>query len=326
MSLPWQRDLEACALPHAQMLVRAFYALLAFLMAQALPDFEGLTRERALLELWPVAWMEWLPPGRGAVIVFLAFVGASLIGVVAPGPRWVRVLVFLALLQYVALRNSEGRVSHGLHLPLLVALVFIFLPRGWQRTRLPDADLARQTALVLRAAQAVILLTYTMSGLGKLGASVFELASGQISSFHPSGFQRLIAARLLETSSSSPAANWIIAAPSWVSWPLLPATIYFQLCAVCVAFRPSLHRPWGVVLILFHLGTAFILTIHFPYSVFMLALLLVASPFAPPRFDVRQVLTDLPLLSAIWRVASRPMIPPTVPVTAAPVGSESAKP
>ena len=322
MSLPWQRDLESCALPQAQMLVRAFYALLAFMVAQALPDFVGLTRERELLELWPVAWLEWLPPGRGATIVFLTFIGAVLVGAVAPGPRWVRVLVFVALLQYVALRNSEGRVSHSLHLPLLVSLVFVFLPPRWHRAGPEESDLARQTALVLRGAQLVILLTYTMSGLGKLGASLFELASGQISSFHPTGFQRLIAARLLETASSSPLAHWIIDQPAWVTWPLLPATIYFQVCACCVAFRPVLHRPWGVLLILFHLGNAFILTIHFPYSVFMLALFLLASPFAPPRFDVRRVMTDLPLLSAFWRVASRRMSPPTV--TASSAGPESA--
>lgn len=322
--LAWHRDLDRCDLPRAQTLVRAFYAMLVYMVAQAVPDFAGLTRERDLLELWPVAWLEWLPPGRGAAIVCLAFFASALLAAISPGPRWIRVLLFVTLLQYVALRNSEGRVSHSLHLPLLTALVFVALPRRWLAAEESDLETARRTALVLRAAQVIVLLTYTMSGLGKVGASVYELLSGQISSFHPTGLQRIVAARLLETGSSSPAADWLLAQPPWLVWPLLPGVIYAQVFAVVAAFRPSLHRPWGVILILFHLGNAFILTIHFPYSIFMLALLLLASPFAPLRFDVRQVLTDLPLLSAIQRVASRRMTSPTAPVTTAPTGPESA--
>ena len=322
--LPWSRDLDRCSLPRAQTLVRAFYALVTYMATQVVPDFSGLTRERDLLALWPVAWLEWLPPGHGATVVCVAFLVMALVAAAAPGPRWVRVVLFVTLLQYVALRNSEGRISHSLHLPVLTALILIFLPRGWLEASADDRVTARQTALVIRAVQAVILLTYTMSGLGKLGASCYELWHGQISSFHPSGLQRVIAARLLETGSSSPAADWLLAQPSWLVWPLLPGVIYCQLGAIWAAFRPSLHRLWGVMLILFHLGNAFVLTIHFPYSIFMLSLFFLASPFAPVRFDVRQILTDLPLLSAILRVAFRRMTTPSQPVTKAPAGPESA--
>lgn len=314
MSIPWTRDLDACSVGGAQWLVRAFYAFVLYLAAQALPDLGGLTRVRELQEIWPVWWMEWLPPGQGATIVFFGFLFAALLGVLFPERFAVRLVVALALLEYVALRNSEGRISHSLHLPVLVSFVFLLLPRQWHLAQ-PGTESARQLALVLRGAQAVMLLTYSMSGLAKLGASLYELAMGQVSSFHPSGFQRVIAGRLLETGSSSPFAQWIIDHPGWLTWPLLPGAIYFQCGAVFAAFRPALHQLWGLLLIVFHLGTGLILTIHFPVSVFLLALFLLGSPFRPTSFDVGRVLTELPLLSAFWRVASRRMFSPNVPAS-----------
>jgi hypothetical protein len=225
-------------------------------------------------------------------------------------------------LEYVALRNSEGKIGHSLHLPVLVALVFIFLPRNWHRAE-SDSEEALGTALVLRAAQAVVLLTYTMSGLGKLGAGTYELLTGQISSFHPTGFPRIIAARLLETGSESPVGSWIIAQSPWLTWPLLPGVIYFQIFSIVATFRPALHQLWGVVLIFFHFGNSFLLTIYFPHSVFLLALLFLASPFAPRRFDVGTVLAELPILSALRRVAMPRMFPSPAPANAS-EGKDSA--
>ena len=83
--MSWQIGLDACSLPRAQMLVRAFYGFLLYLAAQALPDYAGLTRARELQELWPIAWLEWLPPGQGAGAIVLAFLLVSLVAAAAPG-------------------------------------------------------------------------------------------------------------------------------------------------------------------------------------------------------------------------------------------------
>lgn len=289
-------------------LVRGFYAYLLFLAAVSIPEFGSLAQPRELSLLWPVAWVDAGSPSGSVRLILGFFLAASVTVAIWPGPRLLRVGAFVGLLCFVALKNSEGKIGHSLHLPILVALAFVFLPRGWDR---PDAQRWVQMSLlqVFAATQVLLLLTYTMSGLGKLGGGLYEWVSGQAHPFQIDGFSRVVAERLLQTNSSSVLGRWIIDHP-WLGWPLLPGAIYLQITAVAAAFRPSLHRLWGTALILFHIGNAFILTIYFPHSVFLLGLFLLASPFAPPGFDARQILADLPILSVFSRVSSRRSMAP----------------
>lgn len=293
---------------YTQGLVRVFYAYLLFLAVVSIPEFGSLAQPRELSLLWPVAWVDAVAPSGSIRLLLGFFLATSVVAAIWPGPRILRAAAFVGLLCFVALKNSEGKIGHSLHLPILVALAFVFLPRGWDR---PDAPRWVRMSLlqVFAATQVLLLLTYTMSGLGKLGGGLYEWLSGQAHPFQIDGFSRVVAERLLQTNSQSVLGRWIIDQP-WLGWPLLPGAIYLQTTAVIAAFRPSLHRLWGTALILFHIGNAFILTIYFPHSVFLLGLFLLASPFAPPGFDVRQILADLPILSVFSRVSSRrPMAP-----------------
>lgn len=292
---------------HAQVLVRAFYAYLLFLAAASIPEFTALAQPREFSLLWPIAWVDVAEPVGSLRFVLGFFLAASVAVAIWPGPRLVRLAAFVGLLCFAALKNSEGKIGHSLHLPVLVAIALIFLPAGWERR---DASrVVRMSVLqVVAATQVLLLLTYSMSGLGKLGGGVYEWLSGQAHPFQIDGFSRVVAERLLQTNSSSVLGRWIIDYP-WLGWPLLPGAIYLQTTAVIAAFRPSLHRLWGAALILFHIGNAFILTIYFPHSIFLLGLFLLASPFLPSGFDRRRILMDLPLLSFLSRViAPRPMI------------------
>ena len=309
----WISDLSA-RFSQTQVLIRVFYAYVLVLAAFSIPEFGSLAQPRELSLLWPVAWIDAVEPIRGIRFVTGFFLAASLAGAIWPGPRLLRVAAFVGLLCFVALKNSEGKIGHSLHLPVLVALAFVFLPQGWQR---PDASrLIRMSLLqVFAATQVLLLLTYTMSGLGKLGGGLYEWFSGQAHPFQIDGFSRIVAERLLQTNSSSVLGRWIIDHP-WLGWPLLPGAIYLQTTSVIAAFRPSLHRWWGVALIVFHVGNAFILTINFPHSIFLLGLFLLASPFAPAGFDARQILADLPILSVFSRVTSwHSMVPVTAPTS-----------
>ena len=288
---------------HTQTLVRVFYAFVLYLAVSNMPDFPGMAEPRELKPLWPVAWLSAVDQAGGLRFLLGFFLVSSFAAALQPGSRVLRVAAFIGLLCFVALKNSEGKIGHSLHLPVLAALAFILLPRGWER---PDASrLVRVSLLqVVAATQVLLLLTYTMSGLGKLGGALYEWLSGQAHSFQIDGFARIVAERLLQTHSDSVLGRWIIDHP-WLGWPLLPGVIYLQITAVIAAFRPSLHRVWGAALILFHIGNALVLTIYFPHSIFVLGIFLLASPFAPASFDVRQILADLPILSLMSRVKSR---------------------
>ena len=40
----------------------------------------------------------------------------------------------------------------------------------------------------------------------------------------------------------------------WIGWVLFLAAIYLEAAALLVAFRPAIHRWWGIGLIMLHLG------------------------------------------------------------------------
>ena len=111
-----------------------------------------------------------------------------------------------------------------------------------------------------------------------------------------------VALRLLQTQSRSALGPWIIHHP-WLTWPGLPAAIYLELFSFWIAFRPALQRSWAAGLILFHLGTFFTMTITFPQSSFLLALLLFQSPFAPGDFPPwKTCFLQLPLAGGVLKM------------------------
>ena len=283
----------------AQTLVRAFYVFLLYLAIQQVTELSVLTSQQLDLPLWPVAWLgasgSLFPAGVKALFFF--YLGSNVLAAVLPGWRGLRIAACLGLLEYVALKNSFGKISHSFHLPLLVSGLLVFLPAGWDRPadRAPRAT-RQGTLLVFWLCQAGLLLSYTMSGLGKLGGAVYQVARGQPSAFAPGALGSHIALRLLQTHSQSELGAWIIHHP-WLTWPGLPGAIYLELFSFWIAFRPAWQRCWAAGLILFHLGTFFTMTITFPQSSFLLALLLFQSPFAPARFPGwRTLLFQLPLV------------------------------
>ena len=289
----------------AQTLVRAFYVFLLYLAIQQVTELAVLTDQRLDLPVWPVAWL-----GRsgalfpaGVKALFFCYLGSNVLAAALPGWRSLRIAAFLGLLEYVALKNSFGKINHSFHLPLLVAGLLVFLPAGWDARAAGVGRATRQgTLLVFWLCQAGVLLSYTMSGLGKLGGAVYQLARGQPSAFAPGALGAHIALRLFQTHSQSELGAWIIHHP-WLTWPGLPGAIYLELFSFWIAFRPALQRPWAAGLILFHLGTFFTMTITFPQSSFLLALLFFPSPFAPARFPGWQTLLfQLPLAGEVSKM------------------------
>lgn len=276
----------------AQMIVRAFYAFALFFLADALlPEIAKLAPRPPVSPLWPLAWLSFVDPTLGLRALGTLSAGALVAAALAPGWRVARVAGWLALLEFAALKSSYGKIGHSLHLSLWVAFILIALPRGW--TRGESRGVRRQTLLVVWTCQAAILLSYTMSGLGKLGGALYQTALGQPSALTPGGVGAHIAERLLQTHSQSALGAWIVAHPL-LTWPLMPGAIAVELFSFWAAFRPSLQRPWAMALIVFHLGIYLAMTINFPQNCFLLALFFFASPFEPAGLRLVDRLADLP--------------------------------
>ena len=284
----------------AQTLIRALYAFLLYLAVTQFTELGSLLDRATYAPLWPVAWLHWASVGVGNRLLLGFYVVTNLLGAFLPERRAARLLVFLGLLEYVALKNSYGKIGHSLHLPLIVAGLLVLLPAGWHRASETVSRRLRQTTLlVFWLVQAAVLMSYTMSGAAKLGAALWQAAQGQPNAFLPGGLGAFIAQRLIETHSTSLFGGWIIRHP-FLTWPLLPATIYAEFFAFWAAFRPAVARPWAALLIVFHAGTFFTMTITFPQSCFLLAILFFASPFEPDHLRWQNAALELPLFGG-WQ-------------------------
>jgi hypothetical protein len=279
----------------AQTVIRCFYGFGLYLAIAQFGEFGGFVARRTFAPLWPVAWLHWTHSVNATRALLAFYTASSVLAAVWPAPRWTRVLAAAGLLEFVALKYSFGKIGHSLHLVVLVSLLLIFLPAGWDAA-VPKAGrrLRQSTLLVFWTCQAAILLSYTMSGLGKLGGAIYQIAAGQPNAFLPSALGAHIAQRLLQTNSTSALGAWIIGHPG-LTWPLMPLPIYLEFFSFWIAFRPPLQRLWAAGLIVFHVATFFTMTISFPQSCFLLAIFFFASPWQSANSSAREMLLNLPL-------------------------------
>jgi hypothetical protein len=80
--------------------------------------------------------------------------------------------------------------------------------------------------------------------------------------------------------------------------------VYIQISSVWAVFRPRLLRPWGLALLLFHVGSFFVFTILFSPNVVLVGLLLLAAPQARAWDFGPRLWADLPLIGGLVRRAA----------------------
>lgn len=284
-----------------QTIVRGFYAFALYYAVTQCTEFANLLNRTHFTPLWPVTWISTWSDSRTVPIAFVeAFYAlACVLGAFFARDRWARVLVSLGMLEYFSLHNSFGKIGHSTHLFVMTAFLLVFLPAGWHRPGAVAPRRVRQeTLLVFWLVQAALLMSYTMSGLGKLGCAIYQVGAGQPSAFSPGALGAHVAQRLVQTHSHSLLGSFIINHP-FLTWPLLPFPIYLELFAFWIAFRPALQRWWALGLILFHVGTIFTLTITFPVACLLLALFFFQSPFQPAATSWRGLLAEVPLVGGL---------------------------
>lgn len=287
----------------ARTLIAAYYAVLFFLAAGELFSWQGYLNAGDLVPRWPVFWLRFVDTRAGIAAILGLHLLGGLLGITLSRYRWARVVVFVSLLEQLALEFSFGAVNHGDHLGVLLSFVLIFLPAGWHARGSGSADRAVRSAtlLVFSGAQALILLTYSMAGMWKAGGVLEQWVRGDFVTYlHPQGLAYQIAGKMIEDDAPSLFGPWLVEHP-WVGWLPGIVAIYLELFSLWVVARPSLHRAWGLGLALFHLATHLTMGVGFPQNTLWLALFLVLSPFRPSMPDWRKAIADLPVLGAWLR-------------------------
>ena len=272
--------------------MRCFYLFVAYEMYSG--SIGRIYRGEPTDPLWPVELLsksvgtDWL---SNDLVISLLPTTLGLLGVAFPGALAVRVAVFLYLLVAAAFHNSYGSENHGNHFFVYVSFALLFLPAAVGRFE----PMLRRDAMACIAtfwlAQAILLLSYSLAGYWKVWVSGFELLV-------PDSFSRVLLNRMLEDSKDTPLLLPWVVSHTYIGWLLFLGLVYVQCVSVFALFRPHLHRPLGLALIMFHFGTDWLMNITFHYRIVFLGLFCVFSPLAPSRFCLLSTLRSLPLLGA----------------------------
>lgn len=272
--------------------LRAFYLLSAVWILNTMFAWPGLVDRKAIAELWPARWIQWVGFHNGIKLILVAYLAAALAVLAWPERRAFRLIYALVLLQYMAILNSPAKIDHNLHAWLYCAWIFVLLPDGGWARRQHLIERFRFLT-VFAFAQFAVLFAYTLTGVWKVWEASLALAHGEVGGFSPSGFSYIVAERLLRVDAATVAGPFFVH-HTWPGWLLYVGTMYLETASVLIAFRPRLHKLWGFGLIAFHLGTQLVMGITFVENVALLGLLFVFSPFTPERFDLVETLCDLP--------------------------------
>jgi hypothetical protein len=123
---------------------------------------------------------------------------------------------------------------------------------------------------------------------------------GRTGGFSFGGFSYIVANKILRGNVDTVLGHFFVH-HEIIGWALYIGTMYLEGASVLIAFRPRLHRVWGVGLILFHFATQLTMGFSFPENVALLGLLFVCSPFTHEKVSVKETVCDLPGLHFVMR-------------------------
>lgn len=286
--------------------VSAFYIVTVFFAYQAMYSlmdaYSGQVPGAIAIDpFWIIAFVDTnnLPFMTTALSLF--FMGAAIAAALWPGSRLWRFLVCLALVQTTALKYSFGTINEKEQWWMWTAFVFIFLPNAKQAHVMGSLRLRQYYLDIFSLAQGLVLLIYSIVGFWKFYYGIFNW-------LHP-GMQGMFASETLAYIASAQIVAHHV--PSlmgdFLTHNVLLGDMSFifiswiELVAILVWLRPSLHRLWGVLFILVHVGTWLFMNIVFYLQPPLLAILFLQSPFVRDEESWRDTLRHIPLFG--WLLA-----------------------
>ena len=310
-SSPFNAKRHRAMFDQAFWLVRVYYAAMLYIAYTDMSRLWNTALKGGSIDpIWPAFWATDVQTAGTSLLV--ALIASAVLAVAIPDRRWPRILVFVCFLMAAAFRTSFGlgSINHGNHYWLWLGFCFCFLPSGSREYLRTSLASRYRFLLTFWYTQALILLFYSMSGFWKVAAAIEALSLGEFSAFHPDALAQIVAWKMIEIGEVT-VLGPLLAENPWVGWPAHLAVIYVELVAIMILFRPALHRLWGLMLIIFHIGTFFLLDISFPKHVLVLTLLFVWSPFIQQAVSVQTILRALP---GLWWLAK------FLPATERPIG------
>ncbi|MCY4512934.1 MAG: hypothetical protein OXB86_04530 [Bdellovibrionales bacterium] len=231
--------------------------------------------------IWSVSWMSFIPEKFPVVLAFvLAGFLFSMIGVLFPHKKWLRVFVFLLVFQSLALKYSPIKIGHSSHILLFTSFWLIFINLNNKSKEL----IKEQNKLYLWAIQVSFLGAYFLTGLWKLRDFMGYLMKMDWSEI-PRCLGANFADEYISYNLESPFYEGVLKVLEWpfINHLLWLGVILFQVCVLVVAWFPPLQRVCGLLIILFHVSTFIFMDLRFLPNQYIALIFLVCHPYQRKR-------------------------------------------
>ncbi|MGZ3722721.1 MAG: hypothetical protein ACXVA9_07325 [Bdellovibrionales bacterium] len=264
--------------------IRLFYALNFYIWFDRLRVWQiGGLDSIIARPVWPVSFVDLSNSDIWSSFFFIFNIFASLLALLWPGFRSVRVLAFLGLFFESAILNSDlggwERMLVHVYDFVLIAFLLIFLPAKNEKKRMG----AWKTTLLVVLAQITILSSFGASAIWRIRQTVFQLFHGMKLSIGTEAFDRYLttyytANRTVGASGAIGLVGKYLIVHKELSAPIMAIATAFELSFLFAICRPRLYRVYGIFIALFQL--AVILTMNLPFSEHLLIglLFLACSP------------------------------------------------
>lgn len=263
----------------AQYFIRFFYIFLLYATTGIFSRWDlSLALKTKISLFWPVFWLRYVEFSQGYLFINIFFVVTVLFAAIFPYKRVVRILVFLGLLEFISFYASMSRLDVDWYPWIYIAFILILLPDDWEKPEKFTEILRKKFLLVFWGCQTFFLLIHFMSGIGKFYGAITQALQSQLNTFSFQSGAMHVADRLRITHTTSALGSLIIEYP-WLGWAFMAFYPFIFICAIFVAFRPTFHRVYGLLLILFHLGAHFAVNIGFAGHIILIGIFFLDSPF-----------------------------------------------
>ena len=230
---------------------------------------------------WSSKWISYFDWKFAIRFIYIFFITSSILGIIFwRQSTFVRILVSVSIIQFLSLISSFGSVDHYLHMMVITSIVLVFLPK--KNSLSYKSDFLK----VIFGIQTIILATYSISGFYKLLGVVKQIKWGVTSALSPTGLT-LQSAKTSYYSGNEYFFQQLLMDHQGYWIAILHIGGYFvEFLSIFILFRIKIHRIWGLLLILFHLGIALTVGPDFSIHLLPIALFLLFSPFGAESYDL----------------------------------------
>lgn len=220
------------------------------------------------------------------VILFLIFF--------IPENRLLRILFFIFFFLINALNNSFGKISHGLHLSLMLAFFFALIPSN------KTSDYKIKGILMFATAQFFLLMAYSLTGFWKLFWGVIETFTKEVSLFSPLSLRNTLIYQF-EVAEPTVIGTWFL--ENYVlGYVFYLFAVGIELFALLIFFKANMHKIWGVLILSLHIGIELIVGVSSFAIFYTVCIMLVISPFSK-QTSFKETLFSFPIVSEIrWLI------------------------